>query len=133
MAVADKVTVQRIIRENVAPGTRLHTDESRLYFGISAHTGSHETVKHSAGEYAREDVNTNSAEGYFSIFKRGMSGVYQHCAEKHLQRYLAEYDFRYSHRIKMGYSDMARTQAAIRGASGKRLTYRKPDGASLLA
>jgi transposase-like protein len=121
---ADKVTVTKIIRENIAGETRLHTDESRLYTGAEAFFASHETVNHSSKEYARDDVHTNSAEGYFSIFKRGMRGIYQHCAEKHLHRYLAEYDFRYNHRIKLGYDDGERAALAIKGAEGKRLTYR---------
>ena len=83
----------------------------------------HETVKHSAKEYARGDVNTNSAEGFFSIFKRGMRGVYQFCSEKHLHRYLAEFDFRYNHREALGWDDAARTIAAIKAGEGKRLTY----------
>lgn len=81
-------------------------------------------MKHSAKEYARGDVHTNSAEGYFSIFKRGMTGVYQHCAEKHLHRYLAEYDFRYNTRSKLGIEDGERAALAIKNATGKRLTYR---------
>ncbi len=105
---------------------RLHTDESNLYFGADQHFAAHETVKHSANEYARGDVHTNSAEGYFSIFKRGMKGVYQHCKEKHLHRYLAEFDHRYNHRVALGYSDIDRTLAAIRGVEGKRLMYRQP-------
>jgi hypothetical protein len=71
-----------------------------------------------------EEVHTNSAEGFFSIFKRGMTGVYQHCAEKHLHRYLAEYDFRYNNRVKLGVGDVARTDLALQGIVGKRLTYR---------
>lgn len=78
------------------------------------------------GEYVRGDIHTNSVEGYFSIFKRGMRGVYQHCREKHLHRYLAEYDFHYNHRAKLGFNDADRTLAAIRGAEGKRLTYHQP-------
>lgn len=130
--VADKDTINKIIAENVAKESRLHTDESRLYNDAKTLVSKHETVKHSAKEYARDDVHTNSAEGYFSIFKRGMRGIYQHCAEKHLHRYLAEYDFRYNHRVRLGYGDQARTVAAIQGAEGKRLTYRRPDGAGLL-
>jgi transposase-like protein len=122
--VADQATVQKIVKENIAKESRLHTDESRLYAGTDAHFAAHETVKHSAGEYVRDDVHTNSAEGYFSIFKRGMRGVYQHCKEKHLHRYLAEYDFRYNHRVRLGYSDGERAAIAIVNASGKRLTYR---------
>lgn len=126
VAHADKVTVGGIVANNIARESRLHTDESRLYTEIGALFGAHETVKHSAGEYARGDVNTNSAEGYFSIFKRGMKGVYQHCGEKHLHRYLAEYDFRYNHRIKLGYNDGDRAALAVKGAANKRLTYRQP-------
>ena len=87
-------------------------------------------MDHSREEYAYADrktgetVSTNTVEGYYSIFKRGMVGVYQHCAEKHLHRYLAEFDFRYSYRTKTGYDDVARTERALLGVSGKRLTYR---------
>jgi transposase-like protein len=121
--IADKDTVTSIVRENIARESRLHTDESRLYVGSDEHFASHESVKHSAKEYVRGDVHTNSAEGYFSIFKRGMRGVYQHCKEKHLHRYLAEFDHRYNYRVALGYSDIDRTLAAIRGVAGKRLTY----------
>ncbi len=129
VAVADKETVRKIVSGNVARESRLHTDESKLYAGADKHFAAHETVKHSAKEYVRGDVHTNSAEGFFSIFKRGMKGIYQHCREKHLHRYLAEYDFRYNHRVKLGYGDMERTVAAVKGAGGKRLTYRQPDRA----
>ena len=91
------------------------------------HFAAHETVKHSADEYVRGDVNHRiTVEGYFSIFKRGMKGIYQHCGEKHLHRYLAEFDHRYNHRVALGYNDIDRTIAAIKGAEGKRLTYRQP-------
>ena len=125
--VADKATVSKIVRENIDRESRLHTDESRLYFGSGEHFAAHETVTHSHKEYVRGDVHTNSAEGYFSIFKRGMRGVYQHCKEKHLHRYLAEFDHRYNHRTALGYSDIDRTLAAIKGVEGKRLMYRQPD------
>ncbi len=127
-----------IVRENIARESRLHTDESNLYYDVGIEFAAHETVKHSAKEYARESnlisikdgvihkVTTNTVEGYFSIFKRGMRGVYQHCAEKHLHRYLAEFDFRYNHREALGYNDTARTIAAIRCGQGKRLTYHQP-------
>jgi transposase-like protein len=124
--VADKASVTKIVRENIAKESRLHTDESRLYFGSDEHFATHETVKHSIGEYVRGDIHTNSAEGYFGIFKRGMRGIYQHCAEKHLHRYLAEFDFRYNHRIRLGFNDGERAAIAIKGAEGKRLTYRQP-------
>ena len=122
--VASKENVMAIVNQNVLKETRLHTDESRLYTGADQCFASHETVKHSAKEYVRGDVHTNSAEGYFSIFKRGMTGVYQHCAEKHLHRYLAEYDFRYNTRSKLGIEDGERAALAIKNATGKRLTYR---------
>ena len=125
-AVADGETVGRIVRENIDRESRLHTDESKLYVKPGAEFAAHETVNHSGKEYVRGDVHTNSAEGYFSIFKRGMRGIYQHCAEKHLHRYLAEYDFRYNHRIRLGFDDLDRTVAMARGAVGKRLTYQQP-------
>ncbi len=128
--VADQATVEKIVKENIAHESRLHTDESRLYFNAADTFAAHETVHHTSGEYVRyEDgraIHTNSAEGYFSIFKRGMRGVYQHCKEKHLHRYLAEFDHRYNHRVALGYSDIDRTLAAIRGVEGKRLMYRQP-------
>ena len=128
-AMSDGETVTKIVRENIDRETRLHTDESRLYVKVGAEFAAHETVNHSAKEYARGDVTTNSVEGYFSIFKRGMKGVYQHCGEKHLHRYLAEYDFRFNHRIALGFNDGERADAAIRGAANKRLTYRQPNEA----
>lgn len=123
VAHADKATVGKIVLDNIAKESRLHTDESRLYTQIGTLFGAHETVHHSSGEYVRDDVHTNSAEGFFSIFKRGMKGVYQHCSEKHLHRYLAEFDFRYNHRK---ITDEERTIEAVRGGKGKRLTYHQP-------
>ncbi len=123
VAHADKATVGKIVLDNIAKESRLHTDESRLYTQIGILFGAHETVHHSSGEYVRDDVHTNSAEGFFSIFKRGMKGIYQHCSEKHLHRYLAEFDFRYNTRK---ISDGERAVLAVRGGEGKRLTYRQP-------
>lgn len=125
-AVADKATVQRLVIENVHPASRLHTDESRLYVGAADLFASHETVKHSANECARGDVNTNSAEGFFGVFKKGMKGVYQQCGEKHLNRYVTEFGFRHNTRAAHGYNDGERTDLAIIGTIGKRLTYRQP-------
>ncbi len=125
---ADKATVAIIIGENVSREALLHTDESRIYGDAGGMVAEHETVKHSAGEYVRYDggfpIHTNSVEGFFSIFKRGMKGVYQQCAEKHLHRYLAEFDFRYNNRVALGVDDVARSDQALRGIVGKRLTYR---------
>jgi transposase-like protein len=129
VAVADKATVSQIVRDNVHPASRLHTDESRLYTGSADVFASHETVRHSRGEYARGDVNTNSAEGFFGVFKKGMRGVYQHCSEKHLNRYVTEFGFRHNTRSKLGFTDRARADLATIGAIGKRLTYRRTDEA----
>jgi transposase-like protein len=121
---ADKVTVTKIVNENVAREARLFTDESRLYTDAHMLVAEHDTVHHSSREYVRGEVHTNTIEGYFSIFKRGMRGVYQHCSEKHLHRYLAEFDFRYNGRH---ITDGERAALAVKGAEGKRLTYRQPD------
>ena len=118
--------VVEIVRNNITRETRLHTDESNLYRKIGTEFVAHETVKHTAYEYVRGDVTTNTVEGYFSIFKRGMRGVYQHCKEKHLHRYLAEFDFRYNHRVRLGINDGERAVLAVKSAAGKRLTYRQP-------
>jgi transposase-like protein len=117
-----------IIRANVAPGAQIMTDQAAWYPEIGAEFASHDTVNHAKDEYARWEgtklVSTNSVEGYYSVFKRGMKGVYQHCKEKHLHRYLAEFDFRYSNRMKLGIDDVQRTELAVKGIKGKRLTYR---------
>jgi transposase-like protein len=126
VAVADKDNVATIVADNIARESKLYTDESRLYTTIGTEFAEHSTVRHSAFEYVRGDVHTNTIEGVFSIFKRGMKGVYQHCKEKHLHRYLAEFDFRYNHRVLLGFNDGERADAAIRGAANKRLTYRQP-------
>ena len=123
----------KALREKVMPHadrrSRLHTDESRLYESIGPEFVAHERVFHGAKDYAHGKgaalVTTNTVEGFFGIFKRGMVGVYQHCGEQHLQRYLNEFAFRYSHRAKLGYDDDARATAALAGISGKRLTYRR--------
>ncbi len=126
-AVAYGATVTAIVRENIARESRLMTDESKLYTRVGKEFASHATTKHAAGEYVRGDVHSNSVEGYFSVFKRGMRGVYQHCGEKHLHRYLAEYDFRFNHRTALGFNDGERAALAVKGAADKRLTYRQPD------
>jgi transposase-like protein len=127
VAVADSSTVAGIVRENVKKESRLQTDESKLYKSVGADFSAHETVNHGKKEYARGDVTTNTMESYFSLFKRGMRGTYQHCAEKHLHRYLAEFDFRYNNRIALGVDDTARADELAKGIVGKRLTYRRPN------
>lgn len=118
--------IGQIIRDNVDRESRLHTDEMPTYKLIARDIPAHETVNHGRDEYARDDVTTNTVEGYYSIFKRGMKGIYQHCSERHLHRYLAEFDFRYSNRAALGVGDTERSERAIKGAVGKRLTYRQP-------
>ena len=119
--------VKAAIRANVDPASTLHTDGSQIYKGSSV-AAFHESVDHKT-QYVRqgrdEKVHTNTLEGFFSIFKRGMVGTYQHCGEQHLQRYLAEFDFRMNHRVKLGYSDDMRADVALQGITGKRLTYRR--------
>ena len=127
VANADQNTVSNIMRDNIAKESRIHTDESRLYNVAPWQFAKHETVKHTEKEYVRGDVTTNTVEGYFSIFKRGMKGVYQHCGEKHLHRYLAEFDFRYNTRTALGYNDVDRAEKLASAIHGKRLTYRRPD------
>ena len=125
--VMDRVTqsaVEKIIRRNVHHESRLMIDTAGYYrrnrFGVAEH----EKVDHEQGEYAHGDVYVNTLEGIFSIFKRGMKGVYQHCSEKHLHRYVAEFDFRYNHRSGLGVEDAERAANALKGIVGKRLTYR---------
>ena len=100
------------------------TDEHVMYKRIGREFAEHGSVHHYNREYARGDITTNTVEGAFSIFKRGMRGVYQFCAEKHLHRYLAEFEFRYSNREATGCNDEDRASAMLRGIVGKRLTYR---------
>jgi transposase-like protein len=122
------IEVNRVIRRNVHEESRLMTDTAAYYkdrsrFGIAEH----EKVNHDQGEYVHGDVHVNTLEGYYSIFKRGMKGVYQHCSEKHLHRYVAEFDFRYNNRSGLGIEDAERATNALKGIVGKRLTYRWPD------
>lgn len=122
LAQANKINVRDLVNKNVSRESFLYTDESNLYRGSESHVIGHATVRHTSGEYVRGEVHTNTIEGYFSIFKRGMAGVYQHCKEKHLHRYLAEFDFRYNARKT---TDKERAVMALEGIKGKRLTYRR--------
>lgn len=121
----DKATMTELVANYVKKESRLHTDESRLYTGTDKHIAKHEKVRHAAGEYARGDVTTNSVEGHFGIFTRGLIGTYQHVSEQHLGRYLAEFDFRMSNRVALGVHDVSRAARILKGAEGKRLTYRQ--------
>ncbi len=125
-----KSTLLPILRENIAKEATIMTDEASQYAELSAEFGGHSFVRHGAGEYVnREDatIHTNTIEGYFSIFKRGMKGVYQHCGKQHLHRYVAEFEFRYNNRVANGVDDAGRARAAIEGVSGKRLKYHGSD------
>jgi transposase-like protein len=132
-----------ILRANLSREARLMTDEHGSYKEVGREFSSHDTVNHSKDEYVRywnevtdetrpdgkpvvetTTITTNTVEGYYSVFKRGMKGVYQHCSEKHLHRYLSEFDFRYSNRMALGVNDGERRTLAIKNAAGKRLTYR---------
>jgi transposase-like protein len=115
--------VRQIIVKNVSRKSILNTDESRLYTETGKEFAEHHAVNHSAGEYVRGNVHTNTIDSIWSVFKRGMKGVYQHCGEAHLHRYLAEFDFRYNRRSALKISDTERAIDAIKGAAGRRLMY----------
>lgn len=122
-------TIYSIFHAFADKQSRLNTDEGRHYMQPGRHFAAHETVNQGEEEYARDGVagrvTTNTVEGYFGVFKRGMRGTYQHCGENHLHRYLAEFDFRYNNRKALGVEDAERTERALKGAAGKRLTYRR--------
>lgn len=121
-------TLMPIVLENVAREARIMTDEHSGYRHIKLHFAGHGTTSHGRGEYVNlEDrsIHSNTVEGYFSIFKRGMKGVYQFCNEKHLARYLSEFEFRYNNRIALGCNDGDRADAMLKGVVGKRLTYKR--------
>lgn len=119
-------TIVPILRDNIAKEATVYTDEATQYRALLVDFAEHDFVRHNSGEYGRGVVHTNTIEGYFSVFKRGMKGVYQHCAKRHLHRYMAEFDFRYSNRSAVGFEDGERAQIALAGAKGKRLRYTDP-------
>jgi transposase-like protein len=119
-------TIRPIIEENNIKKAPLHNDESAIYTKIGTTFEDHQMTTHSAKEYVHGMVHTNTVEGYFSVFKRGMKGVYQHCGKQHLHRYLAKFDFQYNNRVKLGVGDIERAERACRGIVGKRLKYRRP-------
>lgn len=115
-----------ILKENIAAEAFVMTDEAGYYQQLDKHFAGHGFTRHGAGQYVDYDdpaIHTNTIEGAFSIFKRGMKGIYQHCAKGHLHRYAAEFDFRYSNREKVGVNDTMRAEIALLGVVGKRLTY----------
>jgi transposase-like protein len=127
--VADDLSMKvlvPILRANIAKEATILTDGAAIYKPAAISFAAHEAVDHKSGEYVRLSdprIHTNTVEGFFSIFKRGMKGVYQHCGKEHLHRYLAEFDFRYSNRAKLGVNDVQRAETLLRGVKGKRLTY----------
>lgn len=130
--VIDRVSgneIMPILLKNIARESSIMTDEHRAYGDVRYYFASHGRTNHGQGQYvdpANPAVHSNTVEGYFSIFKRGMKGVYQHCGEQHLHRYLAEFEFRYNNREALGCNDTDRSVAALKGIVGKRLTYDWP-------
>jgi transposase-like protein len=113
--------------KGVSPNARIASDEANAYVKTTKGFAEHMAVKHSAYEWVRGDAHINTLEGYFSVLKRGMKGVYQHCGEQHLHRYLSEFEFRYNNRAKLGVEDAERAARMLARIGGKRLTYRRPD------
>lgn len=119
-------TLIPLLQQNILSGARILTDEAGQYGRLRESFADHAFVRHMLGEYVSKSdpsIHTNTIEGFFSIFKRGMKGVYQHCGHNHLRRYLAEFDFRYNNRVALGVDDQARAENLLRGVKGKRLTY----------
>src|SRR3954464_11360416 len=122
-------TLKPILVEAIAKDSHFRTDQAPVYTEIGTSFASHATVNHSIKEYVRGDAHTNTVEGYFLIFKRGIYGVYHHVSQEHLKGYLAEFDSRYNERIALGVNDQERTEKAIKGEVGRQLTYRPLSGA----
>ena len=124
-------TLRPILVQQIDRASTLMTDEGGQYATFGKEFADHQSVNHGIGEYVRGPFHSNTVENYFSILKRGITGVYHHVSEAHLKRYLTEFDFRYSERSALGVSDAERAEKAIKGASGKRLTYRRTGEAAL--
>ena len=122
-------SVREILVTNINRKSELHTDESHLYTTVGTEFAAHKTVVHTSNEYVGKDgQTTNAAENFFGIFKRGMVGTYHKCEAQHLGRYLTEFEFRFNHRTRLGFNDLMRADALLRGIEGRRLTYRSPNG-----
>jgi transposase-like protein len=117
--------LKQTLAEHVSPDATLYTDQAKMYRKLGKGFAKHESVNHSQYEWKRGDAHTNTIEGVFSVFKRGMIGTYQHCGEQHLKRYLAEFDFRYNHRAALEINDSQRVRDCLAGIGNKRLTYRR--------
>ncbi len=122
---ASAKAVRDVMVKHVSRKSILHTDESRIYSALGKEFVLHQTVNHSRHEYVRDGVHTNTVENLWSVFKRGMTGIYQHCGEAHMHRYLAEFEFRHNNRAALKVSDRERTGKIMEGIEGKRLTYRR--------
>lgn len=125
-----KDTLVPILRENIAKEAVIYTDEAKQYTHLGREFADHDFTTHSKGEYVKREkpqVHTNTVEGFYSIFKRGMKGVYQHCGKQHLHRYAAEFDFRYNNRKANGIDDSQRAEIMLSSVVGKRLTYKLPN------
>ncbi len=126
---ANVSTVSEILRAHVKPESEIHTDESRLYSKVGGDFAAHKKVRHGSNGrgifVGKEGQTTNNIENFFGVFKKGMVGVYHFCGEHHVHRYLSEFEFRYNNRSGLGFSDAERAALAIKGAAGKRLTYRQ--------
>lgn len=118
-------TLRPILQAQIAKDTHLMTDEAGVYRPLGKSFAKHSKVNHSLGEYTRDDVTTNTVESSFAILKRGLYGTFHNVSEQHLQRYANEFDFKWNHRAKLGYTDAERATIALKGISGKRLTYRR--------
>ena len=127
---ANSINVRDILVTGVHRSSTLVSDESKLYTKVGAEFADHQTVRHAAGKYVNPmGFTTNNVENFFGVFKRGFKGTYSHCEAQHLQRYLAEFAFRYTNRSGVGVSDTERTAKALANIGGKRLTYRRTDEA----
>jgi len=127
VANIDAKQLKPILLGNIERDTKVFTDTAGHYrrMQLKREFKSHKMVNHSAGEYARGDVHTNTVESYFGLLKRGLYGTYHHVSHAHLQRYCDEFDFRFSHRTSLGVNDAERARAALKQIGGKRLTYRR--------
>src|ERR1700730_18652831 len=130
LPLVNAATLRPMITSQVTAASFVMTDEGGAAKKVGSEFVLHGSVNHSIGEYVRGDIHTNTIEGYFSILKRGINGVYHHVSQEHLKRYLAEFDFRYNERMALDVSDMQRTTKAIKGLVGKRLTYRRTNEAA---
>ncbi len=128
VATVGAANLKPVLLGQIDKRTHLMTDSAMRYINIGKEFSAHTSVNHEKKEYARGITSTNTIEGFFSILKRGLNGVYQHVSEQHLQRYVNEFDFRYNNRIALGVDDAQRASQVVRQIGGKRLTYKRVNG-----